>query len=70
MGFNIMADDYQIVFTSSKKNRSYIKNISKRINQKITLIGTITKQYKQSLINSHGKLSKSLNYKGYLHNFK
>ena len=69
LNFISKGDDYQIIFTSSKKNRSYIKKLSKRINQKITLIGTITKQYKQSLINSHGKLSKSLNYKGYFHNF-
>ena len=62
-------DDYQILFTSSKKHRSYIKKLSKRINQKITLIGTITNQYKQSWIIKKGKLLKSLNYEGYFHNF-
>ena len=70
--FNFISrgDDYQILFTSSKKNRSRIKKLSKRINQKISLIGTITNQSKQNQIFSHGKLVKTLNYKGYLHNFK
>ena len=62
-------DDYQILFTSSKKNRSYIKKISKRINQKISLIGKITNQTKQNkIINSRNQI-KTLNYDGYLHNF-
>ena len=69
LNFISKGDDYQILFTSSKKNRSYIKNLSKRINQKITLIGTITNQYKQRCINKQGKLLKSLNYEGYFHNF-
>ena len=69
LNFISKGDDYQIIFTSSKKHRSYIKKLSKRINQKITLIGTITNQYKQSWITSNGKLLKPLNYRGYLHNF-
>ena len=69
LNFISKGDDYQIIFTSSKKHRSYIKKLSKRINQKITLIGTITNQYKQSWITSNGKLLKPLNYGGYLHNF-
>ena len=69
LNFISKGDDYQIIFTSSKKHRPYIKKLSKRINQKITLIGTITNQYKQSWITSNGKLLKPLNYGGYLHNF-
>jgi len=70
LNFISRGDDYQILFTSSKKNRTYIKKLSKRIRQKISLIGTITKQSKQNKIFSRGKLLKTLNYKGYLHNFK
>ena len=62
-------DDYQIIFSSSKKNRSYIKNLSKRINQKITLIGTITNQSHVYRIINNEKQLKSLNYQGYLHKF-
>ena len=70
LNFISRGDDYQILFTSSKKNRPYIKKLSKRIKQKISLIGTITNQSKQNQIFSRGKLVKTLNYKGYLHNFK
>ena len=62
-------DDYQILFTSSLKNRSLIKLVSKRMNQKITKIGKITNNYKK---NSLKKGNKSLNvskFKGYSHNF-
>ena len=62
-------DDYQIIFSSSKKNRHYIKNLSKRINQKITLIGTITNQSHAYRIINNEKQLKSLNYQGYLHKF-
>ena len=62
-------DDYQVLFTSSKKNRYYIKKIAKRINIKITLIGLITNQFKQRLLYSHGKQIKPMNYEGYFHNF-
>ena len=62
-------DDYQIIFTSSKKNRLYIQKLSKRINLKISLIGSITNQSKHRRIIRGGKSIKSLNYEGYLHNF-
>ncbi len=70
LNFISRGDDYQILFTSPKKNRPYIEKLSKRINQKISLIGTITNQSKQNQILSRGKLVKTLNNKGYLHNFK
>ncbi len=62
-------DDYQILFTSSKNNRNYIKKLSKRINQKITLIGEITNQSKVYKILKKNKLLKPLNIEGYLHQF-
>tara|TARA_Y100000590_G_scaffold465513_1_gene638038 strand:- start:623 stop:1582 length:960 start_codon:yes stop_codon:yes gene_type:complete len=62
-------DDYQILFTSSKKNRKKIKNLSKRINQKISYIGEITNQYKEYKIFKDDKLLKPLYYEGYLHKF-
>ena len=62
-------DDYQVLFTSSKTKRSYIKKLSKRINQKITLIGEITNRAKEFQIFQNGKLLKPLNYEGYFHNF-
>ena len=69
INFISKGDDYQILFTSTKKNRIYIKKLAKRINQKITLIGTITNISKQrKLINYENQL-KSLNYEGYLHKF-
>ena len=52
-----------------KKNRLLIEKLSKRINQKISLIGTITNQSKQFNIFSDGELIKTSNYKGYLHKF-
>ncbi len=62
-------DDYQILFSSYKKNRNYIQKLSKRINQKITLIGTITNKYKQRKLINHKNQLKSLNYEGYSHKF-
>jgi len=62
-------DDYQILFTSSKKNRSYIEKLSKRINQKITLIGKITNQNKKYLIIKNEIVIKALNFDGYTHKF-
>jgi len=69
INFISKGDDYQILFSSSKKNRTYIQKLSKRINQKITHIGNITNIYNQKkLINSNNQL-KSLNYEGYFHKF-
>ena len=62
-------DDYQVLFTSSKKNRIYIKKLAKRIKLKITKIGTTTNLYKQRKIINHKKYLKSLNYQGYSHKF-
>ena len=62
-------DDYQVAFTSSKENRIYIKKFFKRINQKVSLIGTITNQSKLGLVINHRKVLKPLNNDGYLHKF-
>ena len=62
-------DDYQILFTSHKNNRKYIKQLSKRINLKITQIGSITNIKKQRRIFYEKKHIKSINYRGYSHKF-
>ena len=69
LNFVSKGDDYQILFTSSKKNRTYIKKLAKRINLKITQIGNFTNIYKQRKIISNKKHLKSLNYQGYSHKF-
>ena len=69
LNFISKGDDYQILFTSPKKNRVYIKNLSKRINIKITKIGTIIKTYNQRTIFYNSKPLKSSIYKGYSHKF-
>ena len=62
-------DDYQILFTSPKTKRKYIKNLSKRINIKITKIGNTTNVKNQrTIINGKNQL-KSINYRGYSHKF-
>jgi len=62
-------DDNQILFTALKKNRSLIKSIAKRMNQKITIIGKINKGYKKNLIKLDNKPQNLTNFKGYSHKF-
>jgi len=62
-------DDYQLLFTSSKKNRSLIKSVEKKMNQKITLIGKINKGYKKNLIKRDNKPLNLIDFKGYSHKF-
>ena len=69
INFISKGDDYQVLFTASKKNRNFIKKISKRINHKITLIGTTTNISKQREIFNYEKQLKTMNYQGYLHQF-
>jgi len=62
-------DDYQILFTSPKYMRVYIKKLSKRINLKITQIGSTNNiKNHRKIINNKNHL-KSINYKGYSHRF-
>ena len=62
-------DDYQILFTASQKNRSLIKSIGKRMNQKFTIIGKINNGYKKNSINLDNKPLNLSNFKGYSHKF-
>ena len=62
-------DDYQILFTASKKKRPLIRLISKRMNQKITLIGKIITGYKKNSIKLDNKPINVSNFKGYSHKF-
>ena len=62
-------DDYQILFTAPKKYRSKIKKLSKRMNQKITIIGKINKSSKNNLLLLNNKPLNLLNYQGYSHKF-
>ena len=67
--FVFNGDDYQLLFTSSKKNRSLIKSIAKKMNQKITIIGKINNQHKKNLLKLDDKSLKLANYLGYSHKF-
>ena len=62
-------DDYQILFTSSIKNRKLIKNISRKMNQKITIIGKINKRFKKNLLLLDNKPINLVNFQGYSHKF-
>ena len=62
-------DDYQILFTASKKNRSLIKSIGKKMNQKITIIGKINNGYKKNSIKLDNKSQNLAKFKGYSHKF-
>ena len=62
-------DDYEIIFTSHKKNRSLINKYAKNKNLKIQRIGEILKKHQDSCIlkgNQKFKINKNL---GYTHQF-
>ncbi len=62
-------DDYQILFTSNRKNRSFIKKISSTKKIKITRIGKIlNSSHKCSIIDKNRRQIK-INIKGYIHRF-
>ena len=69
INFISKGDDYQILFTSPKSNRRYIKSLSKRMNQKVTLIGNLTNEIKSNQIIYNKKLLKHRYNEGYFHNF-
>ena len=52
-----------------KKNRKLIKNISKKMNQKITIIGKINKRFKKNLLLLDNKPINLVNFQGYSHKF-
>ena len=62
-------DDYQILFTASKKKRSLIKSVGKKMNQKITIIGKINYGYKNNTVILDNKSQNLTNFKGYSHKF-
>ena len=62
-------DDYQILFTASKKKRSFIKSIAIKMNQKITQIGKINQGNKKNLIKLGNKSLNLTDFEGYSHKF-
>ena len=58
-----------VMFTASKNNRSLIKLISKKMNQKITRIGKINNGYKKNSIILDNKPLNLSKFKGYSHKF-
>lgn len=69
INFISKGDDYQIIFTSPKSKRNYIQNFFKNMNQKVTLIGNLTKDTKKNEIIDGDKRLKHANNEGYHHNF-
>ena len=63
-------DDYQILFTASKKYRKQIERVSKRINQPITRIGVINNKDKLFEIINEKNIKKMAKSLGYTHKFK
>ena len=67
--FLFNGDDYQVIFTASKKFRKQIIRRSKLMNQKLSIIGEITPEKgKNHFIDGNISLNLS-NYNGYLHHF-
>ena len=62
-------DDYQILFTASKSKRKYIKTLSSKMNQKISIIGQINTKSKNYLLDNSRIPIKHLKYQGYSHIF-
>ena len=62
-------DDYQILFTASKSKRKYIKTLSSKMNQKISIIGQINTKSKSYLLDNRRIPIKNLKYQGYSHIF-
>ena len=69
INFISKGDDYQIIFTSPKSKRNYIQKFFKKMNQKVTLIGNLTKDAKNNEIIDGDKRSKHAYNEGYSHNF-
>ena len=62
-------DDYQILFTSNKNSRSKIKNLSKKLNLKISRIGKITNNRNIFFKHKKEKFKLSATKMGYIHTF-
>ena len=61
-------DDYQTIFTAPKSARSHLINISKKVNQKITLIGCISNISSNKLVIGKKSIN-PIDFKGYSHKF-
>ena len=61
-------DDYKILFTAPKSKRKFIKSVSVKMNQKVTIIGNIN-NYKKNKILYENKVKNLRNYRGYSHKF-
>jgi thiamine-monophosphate kinase len=62
-------DDYQILFTAKSRSRYIIKKLSKKLNLRITKIGSITKNMNVLLQNNSKKLRINKANMGYTHIF-
>ena len=62
-------DDYQVLFTASKKKRRIIKKIASSYRIKLTKIGLIQSISKKSGIIDHKNKTISFKNKGYFHQF-
>ncbi|MAH52096.1 MAG: thiamine-phosphate kinase [Candidatus Pelagibacter sp.] len=62
-------DDYQTLFTAHIKFRKFIKNLSIRKNQKITIIGKINSNSKNNVLLSSNHRNILTDYQGYFHKF-
>ena len=60
-------DDYQIIFTASKKVRKRIINLSKKMNQKITMIGEISTKLRYINLIDGKNVVKLSKFRGYSH---
>ena len=69
INFISKGDDYQIIFTSPKSKRNYIQKFFKKMNQKVTLIGNLTKDAKNNEIIEGNKRLKDAYNQAYSHNF-
>lgn len=58
-----------MLFTAPVKNRSFIKYIARKMNQKITIIGKINKGNKKNSLKLDNKDLNLTNFKGYSHMF-
>jgi thiamine-monophosphate kinase len=59
-------DDYELLFTAAKKDRTFIKKIAKKTNTPVTMIGNITKKKALNILSEQGKSIK-FNPKGFDH---
>ena len=69
INFISKGDDYQIIFTSPKSKRNYIQKFFKKMNQKVTLIGNLTKDARNNEIIAGNKRLKHAYNEAYSHNF-